>query len=307
MEFLVSCSLSSRRQGEISLVKVNDKEEILDYYHIQKDPGVHEEGSQGMVVIDNDVYTGSANKICKFRLDTLEYVSSSEAITNSPYGAHGMAAGCAIKSDIHGICKNQDRLFCVFSDSDILVEYDLDLKIIKKYYTAEWNTEFSRYDKIGEKHVNSVFVDKNRDAYLTVHNYNNEGYVFKKNLDNWNSEPGHVVLTGLNQPHDYLQNDDGVAICDSNNTALVVKRFPIEQSLCINIGYYTRGLDYDNKNYYVGCTSREDGKKAIAIVPKDWLTRENRTVSYVHLPDATMPIDDNKFLCAEIYDVKRIG
>lgn len=161
-------------------------------------------------------------------------------------------------TDNHGIFVGRFGVFSVCSETSNIVLHDNDGGLVTGFHHGDWRGKHA--------HINSVFVD-GLDTYVTVHNFENEGYVYRIREGDDERIP---VVTDLCQPHDFTLIGNGYIVNDSKRYRVVCKMVPIEHSWVVQMenGKYTRGLDICGDYVYVSTSNRmarEDRKRNTTV------------------------------------------
>lgn len=194
------------------------------------------EGIQGACFVDGFIYGVSVNKVVKFDLD-LNVIKETEIL-----GDWG-----------HDIHYNNNLLYCVFSRSSRIVVLDLNLNKVGEYYHKDPRGDVN-------SHINSIVLDEYDNYYITAHNYNDEGYVYKKSK--YNKFP---VVRNLSQPHDYRIVKDGYVVCNSKKSSFIYSGVCIEKSWEVALDGFTRGVGVVDDGYYVGVSKRREYNRIYKI------------------------------------------
>jgi len=198
--------------------------------------GVTEVGMSGMTIVEDYIYSLDIRNVYKFDRDLNLLDKSFEPI--------GM--------DLHGLTHSYLLYAVNTREGNIVAIKSKDLKVYHNTY------EYNLNDDPESAHINSVCINPtNNDLVLaiTVHNMNNEGYVFEYNPL---SDTSIVLARNLSQPHDYTYMSNGYIVNNSAKNQVIYSKVPIEKSWTVDLGGYTRGLCVSRNSIYVGVSRRDE-------------------------------------------------
>lgn len=289
MNFLVSFFTSSDRYGKICLALFDEKMNVIrSISKEQFGEKIHEEGCQGIVLKNDVIYTCDYDKISSFDFKTFSHIKTSKRIEykigNENYKVYGG----------HSLDIFNDKLYAVYSDADLIAEYDLNLKLLNTYSHIPYPS-YNLMD-LGKTHINTAKFDKQGNIYVTVHNREREGYVYKSTLKNWGKNQI-IMAKNLKHPHDFNMMDDGsYYVNNSANCLFEYTTFPIEYSYKVECNAFTRGVSFYDGSFYVGCSKRVSKNKNKPTKLSIMQIKNGQIVKKFKIPKYNF--------CSQIYDLK---
>lgn len=269
-KFIITCTLSHVRTGGGSLFLADENLNFLKQCKYD-----FPEGLQGAVLVGDYIYVLGGDSLSKPYNDKIYVIDKNTFEVLDLRDELGYGA--------HGLWHHDGLLYGVFSEQCQVLVFDVkDLKVLGKIVHKSNRGIYS--------HVNSIYVDDDLTA-ITVHNTNNEGYVYAVGDYTGNRFP---IVRNLSQPHDFRLIDNGYIVCNSAKKELIVGCCPIENSYKIQCFSYTRGVTEDKEFFYVGCSNRE-GSIGVAKISK----LEKRFVEEYILAREFEGIE----VCSELYSI----